>query len=137
MKLCNDTITVINRRWDATNGYDAYNLTVIRGASWYHADASAVDSNGLHATDRFVVRIPTDADTGGKTYADPATYEAAQSASGLWTLKNGDLIVKAEVTTMPETIASLRGSYGEIMTVLSVTDNRRAPNASHFKVVGG
>ena len=137
MKLCTDTITVLNKRWDSTNGYDVYIPTVINNVSWYCEIASAVDNSGLHAANRVVVRIPANADFGGKQYTDPITYRDAQSVTGLFTLAQGDRIVKAAVTGNNLTPAQLDAQYTECCTVLGVTDNRRAPNAPHFKVVGG
>lgn len=136
MKLCNETVTVFNKRWDAENGWDIYVPTVIHGVSWYCEIASAVDNTGLHAANRFTVRIPEDADTGEKAYVDPITYAEEPIVAGLWTLKNGDIIVKAEIDDETLTPAQLHERYPDCMTVLGVTDNRRAPNAPHFKVVG-
>ena len=90
MKMCNDTITVFNRRLDPDTGYEIYTPTVIRGVSWYSHVDSAVTSDGLKAANKITIRIPIDAD-----------------------------------------------KYGEIATILGVTDNRRAPRAKHWKVVGG
>lgn len=137
MKLCNDTITIFNRRWDASAGYDTYIPTIIKGVSWYQKTADSVDSTGLHAADTCTLRIPEDADTSGREYLSPDEYAAATSVTGKFTIKNGDIIVKAAVESAPVTMASLRGAYGEITTVLGVTDNRRAPKAPHWKVMGG
>ena len=68
--------------------------------------------------------------------------------SGLWTLQAGDIIVKASVPTTRTTTtngvattaaiawtpATLKKAYSDCVTVLGVTDNRRAPNAPHWKV---
>lgn len=150
MKLCNDTITVFNARVDPEAGGNVWTATVIDGASWYMTDASTVDASkgGLVAANKATIRIPEDADASGKAYTDPVSYKAATSVSGLWTLQNGDIIVKGSVpasetvtnngvnSTVPInwTPAALKKAYAECVTVLGVTDNRRAPNAPHWRV---
>ena len=134
MKLCNEVITVFNPKLNTTTDKDDYHRTVITGASWFCEIVSTVDA-GLKAANKFTVRIPEDADFGGKTYADPLIYAAAEDVSDLFTLRNGDIIVRGEVTAMDVRPAALHNGY-EAFTVLGVTDNRRAPNAPHWKVIG-
>lgn len=136
MRLCNETVTVFNKKLDVDAGWNTYNPTVIKGVSWYCEIASSVDSNGLHAANRFTIRIPTNADFGGKSYVDSVAYENADDVSGVFTLANGDIIVKAEIADASLTPANLKEMCPDFCTVLGVTDNRRAPNAPHFKVVG-
>ena len=136
MKLCNDTITVFNAHVDQDAGGNVWAPTVVTGASWYLTDASTVDASkgGLVAANKATIRIPEDADTGGKVYADAVTYRNAEDVSGLWTLQAGDVIVRAEVSGADWTPAKLKKAYADCVTVLGVTDNRRAPNAPHWKV---
>ena len=138
MKQCNDTITLFNSHWDESLGDDAWYPTVIHGVHWWLTDASAVDTarGGLVAANKCTVRIPMDADSGESAYADPIAYTAAEDVTGLWTLAAGSVIVKAEVPAGDWTPARLKIAYADCMTVLNVTDNRQAPRAPHFKVVG-
>ena len=151
MKLCNDTITVFNARVDPGTGERVWNGTVISGASWYMTDVSTVDTSkgGLAAANKATIRIPAPAGT-PKAYADQIAYRAAQSVANLWTLQQGDIIVHADVplvitteqwgfiitTPIVWTPAKLQKEYSECVTVLGVTDNRRAPNAPHWRVTG-
>ena len=136
MKLCNDTITVFNARVDPDVGGNVWIPTVITGAGWYLTDASTVDASkgGLVAANKATIRIPAEADFGRKVYADPVSYASAEDVSGLWTLKGGDIVVKAAVTGDDWTPAKLKAAYAECVTVLAVTDNRRAPRAPHWRV---
>jgi hypothetical protein len=133
MKLCNETITVFNSRLDTETDKDIYTGTVITGASWFCEIVSTVD-NGLKAANRFIIRIPVDADFSDKTYVTPQEYAAADDISGLFTLKNGDIIVKGAVSGENPRPKTLHDQY-EAFTVLGVTDNRRA-KSPHWKVVG-
>ena len=136
MKLCNDTITVFNARVDPDVGGNVWIPTVIAGVSWYLTDAATVDASkgGLVAANKATIRIPVEADTGGKAYADPVSYASAEDVSGLWTLKGGDIVVRNIVTGSDWTPARLKAAYAECVTVLAVTDNRRAPNGKHWRV---
>lgn len=134
MKLCTETITVFNARLDDEKGYDVYIPTVIRGVSWFCEIASTVDSSGLKAANKFTIRIPEDANFSDKTYAAPVAY-AGGDPDNLFTLRQGDIIVHGEETEV-STPTQLMEKYGEIVTILGVTDDRRVPNAKHWKVIG-
>lgn len=135
MRLCNETITVFNAKLDADSGMDRYHPTVISGVSWYCETASTVDASGLKAADKFTIRIPEDADFSGKRYAPPSAYATGDPAA-VFTLKNGDVIVKGAVDREGLTPSALLNLCGEVVTILSVTDNRRAPRSRHWRVVG-
>ena len=135
MKLCIETITVFNAALDPETGYDVYNPTVINGVSWYSTIESTVTDEGLKAANRFTIRVPLDADFSGKSYVHPKQYADAEDRSGIFTLAQGDLIVHA-AETEALTPAQLQEKYGEVVTVLGVTDNWRAPRAKHWRVVG-
>ena len=139
MQQANETITVINRRYNKTTHRDDWNPTVITGASWYSKQIAAVTQNGLKAADTATVRIPVGADTGGKTYMPPAAYKAAESVSDAFTLARGDLIVRGAVeTTQGQSLtpANVTAAYDDCYTITSATDNTRRPKAPHWKVVG-
>ena len=138
MKLCNDTITVFNARVDPDVGGNVWVPTVITGVSWFATDASTVDAGkgGLVAANKATIRIPLEADTGGKAYADPVSYASAEDVSGMWTLKGGDIVVKAAVEGDDWTPAKLKAAYANCVTILGVTDNRRAPRAPHWRITG-
>lgn len=135
MRLCNETVTVFNKRLAEAAGYDVYVPTVITGVSWFCEIASTVDSSGLKAANKFTIRIPADADFSGKSYVNPAEYAASDERTS-FTLGNGDIIVKAAITDTGLKPSDLQTQYGEVVTILGVTDNRRTKNAPHWKVVG-
>lgn len=138
MRLCNDTITIFNARIDPETGGQAWTPTTISGVSWYATDAVSVDTSkgGLIAANKVIVRIPADADTSGKAYADPLAYADADDVTALWTLAEGDIIVKGVPGAGTWTPTLLKQSFADCMTILAVTDNRRAPNAPHWRVTG-
>lgn len=135
MKLCVDTITVFNAKHDPVTDKDEYRSTVIDGVSWFCEIVSNTETTGLRAANRFTIRIPDTADFGGKSYADPIDYASAEDVSSLFTLAHGDIVVHGAVTDPGLRPAQIQKLY-EAFTILGVTDNRRAPNAPHWKVVG-
>lgn len=133
MRLAEELITVFNQSLDEDTGYDIWTPTWIRGASWYSSVSAAVTNDGLIAADQYTIRIPTGVTTqDGREYMDPVNFEPGQG----WTLKRGDIIIKGKETSTDLNPKQLREKYGEIVTVISVTDNRRAPRAKHWRVVG-
>lgn len=97
MRLCNEAITVFNVKFNSETDKDEYYATVITGVSWFCEIVSAVDQ-GLKAANKFVIRIPQDADFDGKTYVDPLEYAKKTDVTGFFTLKNGDIVVHGVVT---------------------------------------
>ena len=121
MKLCNDVITVFNARVDPDAGGNVWTPTVITGVSWYMTDASTVDTSkgGLVAANKVIVRIPEEVAPAG------------------FFVKAGDIIVNGDASaTQNPTPANLKKAYSDCVTVLGVTDNRRAPRAPHWRITG-
>ncbi len=133
MRLCKDTITVLNAGMDK-NGYDSYNPTIVHGVSWFCEIASDVDASGLKAANKFIIRIPLEADFSGKVYVSPVDYKGGDPKT-IFTLKQGDIIIHGEEPELMD-LEKLREKYGEIVTVLGVTDNTKRPRARHWKVIG-
>ena len=134
MRLCNETITVFNARLDDETDMDVYCSTIISGVSWFSEIAASVEgAGGLKAANKFTIRIPMDADFSGKAYADPIAY-AGGDPNYLFTLKNGDIIVRGAIDEDLRP-AELKKICPEVVTILGVTDDRRA-RAKHWKVVG-
>ena len=134
MKLCNETITVFNKRVE--NHEHVFYPTVIVGVSWWGHIATSVGEKGLISANSITIRIPLNANFNGKIYVDNRNYANAASTDGIFTLANGDIIIKGAVAVAPLKPAELKATFTDYMTVLGVTDNSRAPNAPHFKVVG-
>lgn len=135
MKECNKTITVFNARMDPETGFDDYFPTTIKGVSVFLQVASEVTLSGLNAANKVTVRIPIDADFSGKAYVKPVEFKMMDDPAAAFTLKQGDVIVEA-VETEHLNPVQLKDKYGEIISILGVTDNRSRPRGKHWKVVG-
>lgn len=130
MFLCDDTITVFNPVLDEETGIDIWKGTVVNGVSWYCNMESSVDSTGLKAANKFMIRIP-DSSGIAANFVEPKQY----TGDG-FTLTTGTVIVHGAAETSGMTPAKLKEKYAEVVTILGVTDNRRAPYAKHWKVTG-
>lgn len=136
MRLCNDTITVFNAKFDRDAGDDVYIPTVISGVSWYLNTITTVENGGLRAANQFTLRIPVDADSLGKVYVTPKEFADAEDGAEVFTLKAGDIIVHEAITDTGLRPKEIQERCSEMVTILAVTDNRRAPRGKHWKVVG-
>lgn len=137
MRLANDTLTVFNAWFDKAQDCTVYRKTVISGISWYSTIKTNVGDTGLKSANMFVIRIPVEANTGGKSYTSPAGWDSALNVDNLFTLRQGDVIVKGTVSGLITTPAQAHKAYPDTaFTIMSVTDNRRALHAQHWKVVG-
>lgn len=132
MKECNQTITVFNRRFDKASGLDVWTPTVISGVSWHEQTDTAVTESGLKSAKKCTVRIPADADTGGKHFVAASAYADSDPAQ-TFTLTAGDILVRG-IHEAYTTSAGIRNLPDKV-TILGLTDNRQKPRGRHFKVV--
>ena len=116
MLACTETITLIQRKYDAANDKDTYICTPIYGVSWYGKLVASVENKGLTGAVKTTVRIPED--------AMPDVV-----------IQRGDFIVRGIVEGI-EKQADLNGL--EYFSVLSVGDNRRSQRKDlrHWVVSG-
>jgi len=135
MKQCNETITVLNRRYDAETGRDVWQATVINGVSWHSEIRAAVTQAGLKDAKTATVRIPVGADEGGRSYMPPAAFKAADDTSGAYTLARGDILVRGDASDA-QSPADAQAAFEDCVTIISATDNTRRPHGAHRKVVG-
>lgn len=133
MRLCNDTVTLFNARYDRETDRTVYDRTVLTGVSWYETVKSSVGDKELKTANQCIVRIPAGVESGGKSYTPAGAY----IGDGDWTLNEGDILVKGASSLIRPTLAEIHKTHkDDAITILGVTDNRRAPNAPHWKVVG-
>ncbi|MBO4543881.1 MAG: hypothetical protein J5725_11965 [Bacteroidales bacterium] len=137
MKLCNDVITVYNRYTDATTRYQVYIPTVISNVHWFGTNKTNPTNDGLVSAKEYIIRIPIEADFSNNSYASPKEYEKLTTKTGYFTLAEGDIIVKGKVVETGQNAkpAYLHSNYDDVVTIISVTDSRTAPNAPHWRVV--
>jgi hypothetical protein len=132
----NADITLYSKWYDRATRTDRWIRTQIRGVSWYGGQAATVGEKGLLSAGKYTVRIPLESAPAGKQYVAPEAYAAAASSAlaGLWTLQNGDIIVRG-LQSLDITGPTQATALPESFTVMGVSDNRRG-SLQHWKVVG-
>lgn len=127
-----DSVTIFNPVYNEETGMDTYVATVIKGVSWVSSLSAGTDTAGLKSNKSCVIRIPEDADFSGKVYVEPALFNGQE---GTFTFMPGDTVIHGEETELT-TLAELHEKYRDVITILTVNDFRKAPNARHWKLEG-
>ncbi len=135
--LTNADLTIFNkRRVDKTTARPVYFCTQIKGVNFYTDQKVRVNEKGdVVSADIYKIRIPEDADTGGKQYVDADTYKRMPDEEALkyWTIDNDDLFGKGLFDEFEKESEFLKHQYtGKVQ---SFSDNRRG-GFPHFRIGG-
>lgn len=139
--ISNADITLFNKRYDSETRQDKFLPTVIKGVSLYISKGSTGDFQNRSGKATYKVRIPINADTGGKQYIDQVGYKALtdEEVSGFWTLQPDCIIVPAIADEAEDiSITELTSKYGSVITVTDFSDNttRGVEPMKHWRVGG-
>lgn len=121
--ICNASITIVNRKRDDERN-EILMPTVIRAVSW-HSSNDANGGNSVSSHDAVKVRIPIDADFGGKTYVPRVVYDAMsiEEAEAHWTLAERDIVIRGEVGGEEISQTRLAEQFPELFLINSYSDN--------------
>ena len=134
--ITNTDITIYNVKDNKVTRLPEYHRTQISGVHWYTDQKTQVDDKGLHSADVYKIRIPADADTGGRSYVSSAEYVAADDASVFWTIQNGDIFVKGAVDDEINKASDILAKYPDCSgRVISWSDNRLG-SLPHWRIGG-
>jgi len=137
--LTNADITIFNKWYNRETHLDEWKRTQISGVNWYGGQKVAVTDSGLQSADTYTVRIPAASAPQGRKFVLPEIYAAAESdaLAGLWTLQNGDIVVRGLVADDITKTADVTGKYSQCFTVTGWRDNRRgSPSVQHWRIDG-
>jgi len=117
----NASITLYNRYYDFSSGYDLYQKTVIKGVNWNGIRNATVSSNGLLLADS--IRIILDK---LENYISPKLFAKLNDTERVnyFTLAIGDKVVKGEIDfeilgIKPNSIADLEKKYNDVVNIMS------------------
>lgn len=121
----NADITIYNRYYDNSLGYDRYQRTVIKGVNWQGKRNATINNNGLLLADSTLIFIDK-----LSNYVSPKRFKKLSDIDrpNYFTFaSDGDKIVKGEVTfevtgVKPYRIADLEGEFDDVINVKSVAD---------------
>lgn len=134
--LTNANITVYNKK--KVNRSETWFRTYLLGVNFHGEAELAVGDKDLKAADKYVIRVP-DSVTSDKKFVDNRTFKAlsAEEIDNCFTFQKGDIIIRGFVEDDITSPSQLQEEY-DVLTVLSVTDNRRESTyTSHIKLVCG
>ena len=129
----NSDITLYNKYYDFSSGYDLYQRTVIKNVNWNAKRNATVSSNGLLLADS--IRIILDK---LDNYISPKMFRKLNETErpNYFTLAIDDKVVKGEIDfeilgIKPNSIADLEKNYDDVINIMSFR-----PLSDHFEVEG-
>lgn len=124
--IVNADITIFNRRYIPEERTEKFVATRICGVSLYSKKSTSSGDKELKKSDSYTIRIPADADTEEKEYADHLSYKAMDDATypSYWTLEPGAIIVRGISDLKTATETELKEKYPDVILVTNFTDNR-------------
>jgi len=129
----NGHITIYNRYF--VSRVETYQRTVIKNIVWEATKAVSGRSTGVLASNVATVFIPMQR---GADYLKPKAWQALVTKTGNWTLQEGDVIVRGEVTqeiTTEYSLSDLRNAYDDVVVISSVDAmDQGSPNVQHWEV---
>lgn len=129
----NGHITIYNRYF--VSRVETYQRTVIKNVVWEATKAVSGRSTGVLASNVATVFIPMQR---GADYLKPKAWQALVTKTGNWTLQEGDVIVRGEVTdtiTTEYKLSDLRAEYDDVVVISSVDAmDQGSPNVQHWEV---
>lgn len=134
--LANANITIYNRK--KINRSDVWLRTNLIGVNLHGEAELIVGDKNLKAADKYIIRIPDSVEC-DKTFVDNRTFKAlsVEETDNCYTVQKGDVIVKGIIDDDITSSSQLQSKY-DVLTVLSVTDNRRDSSyTSHIRLVCG
>lgn len=134
MVLTNAMITIYNRKYDKTTGFDTWNRTVIHGVHVYINHKAQLMESGLKSADIYKIRIPTDVENVDQ-YLPPEEYAKMDNPGDYWTIQNDDHIVLGDCDKEIEKPADLSDIRLRHCKVLSWSDNRFG-GLPHWRIGG-
>lgn len=133
----NADCTIYNRYYDVINKVEKWQRTVIVAVAWENRKEANVNAAGGNmAVNSARVFIPF---TRGAAHLDPKAWLALSNKANMWTLQEGDTVVKGAVTDEISggfTISSLRAKYDNVLTITSVDTMDMGSESMHHWNVG-
>lgn len=128
-----DNCTLYNKAYDTEKGYDVYHRTVLKGVRWEERQGVNVAKLGMSEADKLLVLIPFSVDAERKLAMTAKAYARTSDKTQFWTLKEGDILVKGEVTDEIESIKDF-GKLHDYFTLTTVDFYDIGGKMSHWEV---
>lgn len=122
----NADITIFNKRYVSKERTEKFVATQIKGVSFYSRKGTSSEKQEKDVNDIYTIRIPYNADTSKKTYAEQIEYSDMDEETypAYWTIQRGDIIVRGLSDLKTATETELKQRYSDVVIVTNFTDNR-------------
>ena len=134
----NADITIYNTRLDEDTRRDVLYPTVIKGVSYHESVGASGGFQERTESSEYKIRIPFTADTSGREYVDPETYQGLSDVSGCWTIQTDDIIrigrFPSDVPVDPDSLTGI-----DYLIVGNHADNTKRGSAftRHWRITCG
>jgi hypothetical protein len=129
----NTDITLYNKYYDISSGYDKYQRIVIKGVNWQDKRNATISDKGLLLADSILIFLDKK-----DNYVSPKRFRKLSNEERIsyFTLTAGDKIVKGEVDfeitgVKPYSIADLESNFENVVNIMSVGEL-----SGHWEVEG-
>ncbi len=132
--LSNADITLYNR---AGGSPVTFYRTHLRGVYFEDVKSQHVNKQGAVTADSMLLLIPAGVNAGGKGFVGQKAFAAATDRATMWTLSEGDIVVRGIVTDSITSQSDLEKLYDTVRKITAVIDNRHgSPAVRHWEVSG-
>ncbi|MBK5243166.1 DUF6751 family protein [Clostridium sp.] len=129
----NSSVTIYNKYYDFSAGYDMYQRTIIKDVNWNSKRNASISDTGLLLADS--IRIILDK---LENYISPKSFRKLSDIErpNYFTLAVGDKIVKGEINfeiagIKPYRLTDLENNYDDVVNMMSTREL-----SDHFEVEG-
>lgn len=130
--ITNTPMTVYNKYVESRA--EKYQRTVLSAVLWDSSAATIKRRSADMQANKAVIAIPFSV---GTAYLEPKAWLA--SKTGKWTLQDGDIVVRGNVTdeiTIGFTVSALRTKYDNVLEIVSVARmDQGSPNTHHWEIL--
>jgi hypothetical protein len=131
--MTNTSMTIYNRYVDPITRLDKWQRHNLNFVYW-DASSGVSISKGMSQNSNVDVYIPTNMNY-MTYYTYPINFKL--NPVGYWTIQNGDIIVKGNITDEITKASDLERKYNNVYTVQNVTENfYGSPNMQHVYIRG-
>lgn len=130
----NADITLYNR---VGGSVATFYRTHLRGVYFEDVKSQRINKQGAVTADSMLLLIPAGVNAGGKSFAGQKGFAATEEKTGLWTLAEGDIVVRGIIHDDIAAQSDLEKLYDTVRKITAIIDNRHgSPAVRHWEVSG-
>lgn len=127
------TVTLYNHY--TQDGKDCWRRTVLRGVLWDETEGVTRRRTGVDAADGLRLIVPFTAPCDSR-YLSPGEYAKRRKKAGVWTLREGDSVVKGDVPYEIIRSSAELAQYDHVYQIAAVVMKDFGGGMAHWEVTG-